>query len=74
MRAGVVGLVEMAEYFLDDGEGWVDPEMLASQVSVENAVHLRAERVELRIVAHHVGAAVKREAVAFEPVLLEVAV
>ena len=64
----------MAKYFLDDGKGRVDPEVLSSQVSVENAVHLRAVRMELRVVANHVGAAVECEAVAFEPPLLEVAV
>jgi hypothetical protein len=65
---------EVTKYCLDDGKGRVDPEVLSSQVSVENAVHLRAVGMELCVVADHVGTAVEGEPVAFEPPFLEVAV
>jgi hypothetical protein len=70
----------MAQDVGDDSEGWIAPEVLATQVSIKDAVDLRAEARELRVAARHVCVAVEGEGAhgarrgARKPVLAQVAV
>lgn len=64
----------MAEQLRDLGESWVQPEVLAAEVAVKKAVHLRTERENLGVVAHDVSPTIQRKLAPLQPVLLKVEV